>query len=300
MIGFNTAVAGVASLIVVPFVPRLAARYGVLALLLSAVLTVPAVIIGFKLLYGIAWWFPLRFVLSAALGVLFVLSEYWITASSPPRPRDGDLRYGPRRGLHPGAVHPRGRRHQRLAALSRGRRPVLARDPTAAARRKPHAGPRPRQATQRLQPRRRRAGGDARGLRLRGARDRRLRAVADLRARNRPCRAEAALLVSAVALGNVALQIRSGSSRTGWTAGRSCSPRPSLEHRRPPDPCLQGQRNRPRRPALRLGRADRERSTRSASPISARAFPVPTSSAPTPPSCCCTMSASSSGRRSSG
>jgi MFS family permease len=87
LIGFNTAVAGVASLIVVPFVPRLAARYGVLALLYVAVLTVPAVILGFKLLYGVAWWFLLRFVLSAALGVLFVLSEYWITASSPARRR---------------------------------------------------------------------------------------------------------------------------------------------------------------------------------------------------------------------
>ena len=87
LIGINTAVAGVASLIVVPFVPRLASRYGVLPLLWTAVLAVPVVIVAFKALSGIAWWFPLRFLLSAALGTLFVLSEFWITAAAPPARR---------------------------------------------------------------------------------------------------------------------------------------------------------------------------------------------------------------------
>lgn len=84
MIGFNTAVAGAASLIVVPFVPRLAARFGLLPLLWVSVLTVPVVIVLFKVLFSVALWFPLRFILSAALGTLFVLSEYWITTAAPP------------------------------------------------------------------------------------------------------------------------------------------------------------------------------------------------------------------------
>ena len=89
MIGANTAVAGVAGLIVVPFVPRLAARFGVLPLLWTSVAAVTASLIAFKVLYGLAWWFGIRFVLSAALGVLFVVSEFWINAAAP----------GARRGL---------------------------------------------------------------------------------------------------------------------------------------------------------------------------------------------------------
>ena len=86
-IGANTAVAGVASLLVVPFVPRLASRFGVLPLLWASVGLVVASILGFRLLYSFAWWFPLRFAFSSALGVLFVLSEYWINTAAPPARR---------------------------------------------------------------------------------------------------------------------------------------------------------------------------------------------------------------------
>jgi len=83
-IGANTAVAGVASLLVVPFVPRLAARVGVLPLLWASVVLVALTLLSFRILYGFAWWFPLRFLFSSALGVLFVLSEYWINTAAPP------------------------------------------------------------------------------------------------------------------------------------------------------------------------------------------------------------------------
>ncbi|HEV2605029.1 MAG TPA: MFS transporter [Microvirga sp.] len=86
-IGANTAVAGVASLVVVPFVPRLASHFGVLPLLWASVGLVVASILGFRLLYSFAWWFPLRFTFSSALGVLFVLSEYWINTAAPPARR---------------------------------------------------------------------------------------------------------------------------------------------------------------------------------------------------------------------
>ncbi|MGY2048448.1 MFS transporter [Methylobacterium sp. JK268] len=87
LIGVNTAVAGVASIVVVPFVPRIAARLGVLPLLLGAIAVGAASLLGFKLLFDVRWWFPLRFTFSAALGVLFVLSEFWINQAAPPARR---------------------------------------------------------------------------------------------------------------------------------------------------------------------------------------------------------------------
>jgi MFS family permease len=87
LIGVNTAVAGVASIVVVPFVPRVAARLGVLPLLLGSLAVGGASLLGFKLLFGFLWWFPLRFTFSAALGVLFVLSEFWINQAAPPARR---------------------------------------------------------------------------------------------------------------------------------------------------------------------------------------------------------------------
>ena len=87
VIGINTALAGLASIVTVPFVPRLAARIGVVRLLILAIFIGAASLIGFKLLHDIRWWFPLRFVFSATLGVLFVLSEFWINEVAPPARR---------------------------------------------------------------------------------------------------------------------------------------------------------------------------------------------------------------------
>ncbi|HYF56953.1 MAG TPA: MFS transporter [Salinarimonas sp.] len=86
-IGVNTAVAGIASIVAIPFVPRLAARFGVLPLLAGAVVVFALTLPLFKLLFSFAWWFPLRFVFSACLGTLFVLSEYWISTAAPPERR---------------------------------------------------------------------------------------------------------------------------------------------------------------------------------------------------------------------
>lgn len=84
LIGANTAVAGVASIVTVPFVPRLAARIGVVPLLLASLALGAASLLAFKLVFSVAWWFPIRFAFSAALGALFALSEYWINAAAPP------------------------------------------------------------------------------------------------------------------------------------------------------------------------------------------------------------------------
>ena len=87
LIGLNTAMAGISSICVVPFVPRIAARMGVVPLLVISIVVSAASLVAFPLLPGIAAWFPLRFVFSAGLGALFVLSEYWINAAAPPSRR---------------------------------------------------------------------------------------------------------------------------------------------------------------------------------------------------------------------
>nr|WP_147047075.1 MFS transporter [Methylobacterium gnaphalii] len=87
LIGLNTAVGGFASIITVPFVPRLAARVGVLRLLLLSIGLGAVLLIGFRIFYDLTWWFPLRFLFSVTLGALFVLSEFWITQAAPPERR---------------------------------------------------------------------------------------------------------------------------------------------------------------------------------------------------------------------
>ncbi|MCJ2092579.1 MFS transporter [Methylobacterium sp. J-072] len=87
VIGLNTAIAGVASICTVPFVPRLASRIGVARLLCLALIVGAVSLAAFPMVPGIALWFPLRFVFSMTLGALFVLSEYWINAAAPPERR---------------------------------------------------------------------------------------------------------------------------------------------------------------------------------------------------------------------
>jgi MFS family permease len=82
-IGINTAMAGFASIAVVPFVPGLAARFGVAPVLAAAVCATTASMFLFYVIRDYAAWFAIRFLLSAGLGTLFVLSEYWITTTAP-------------------------------------------------------------------------------------------------------------------------------------------------------------------------------------------------------------------------
>jgi MFS family permease len=64
----------------------LAARIGVSRLLLIAIVATAGTALGFH--FSPFWaWFPLRFVFGAALGTIFVLSEYWINAAAPPARR---------------------------------------------------------------------------------------------------------------------------------------------------------------------------------------------------------------------
>ena len=87
MIGLNTAVAGLASIAAAPMATPLAVRFGVVWTMLSMILLGAVAFIGFYFVPSFWMWFPLRAVLHIALTVLFILSEFWISSSAPPRKR---------------------------------------------------------------------------------------------------------------------------------------------------------------------------------------------------------------------
>ncbi|MDQ0510664.1 MFS transporter [Ancylobacter amanitiformis] len=82
-IGINTAVGGVATIALAPFLPNMVRRFGAGPLLLTAIATAAVSLLAFKVTSSFPLWFPLRFVFGAALCVLFVVSEFWINAASP-------------------------------------------------------------------------------------------------------------------------------------------------------------------------------------------------------------------------
>jgi MFS family permease len=84
--GLNTAASGLGTLATLPFVPRLAARFGLERIIVTALAVSALIAIGFHL--SPFWaWFPLRFVFGATIGTLFVVSEFWITTLAPPERR---------------------------------------------------------------------------------------------------------------------------------------------------------------------------------------------------------------------
>ncbi len=81
-IGLNTAAAGVATLVCAPLIPAAARRIGVARTLLLALLLGGLALLSFTQVAGYAAWLVLRFVVSAAVTILFVLSEYWISTAT--------------------------------------------------------------------------------------------------------------------------------------------------------------------------------------------------------------------------
>lgn len=83
MIGLNAGVGSLAILVFGPFVPRIAAAWGVRPLLFTMLALGAISMAAFPLLDNLAAWFILRFLLGGAIGTLFVLSEFWIAAAAP-------------------------------------------------------------------------------------------------------------------------------------------------------------------------------------------------------------------------
>jgi MFS family permease len=85
-IGINTAVWGIASMAVTPLISRLAVRFGTAPLLMACILIMAATLPLFYLSHF--WlWFPLRLIAGTAITIIFVLSEFWISAKAPPEKR---------------------------------------------------------------------------------------------------------------------------------------------------------------------------------------------------------------------
>lgn len=87
LIGANTAVAGIASLLAAPMITPIAHHLGVRLSMLIAIALSGVSALGFYFLTPFWTWFPLRLVFHFAITALFVLSEFWITAAAPPGKR---------------------------------------------------------------------------------------------------------------------------------------------------------------------------------------------------------------------
>ncbi|MEJ8573410.1 MFS transporter [Microbaculum marinum] len=81
-IGINTAFAGFAALVISPMTTALVRQFGTTRLIYLSIL---AGCVSLLLLSPAPFWlwFPLRFILTAAITVLFVTSEFWINATAP-------------------------------------------------------------------------------------------------------------------------------------------------------------------------------------------------------------------------
>lgn len=87
MIGLNTAAAGLASIAAAPLATPIAARFGVVQTLVVMMLVGAVSFVGFYFAEAFWMWFPLRAVLHVALTIVFILSEFWINVSAPPKKR---------------------------------------------------------------------------------------------------------------------------------------------------------------------------------------------------------------------
>ncbi|ULR46438.1 MFS transporter [Rhizobium sp. K102] len=87
LIGLNTAMAGIAAMAAAPVTTKLAHIYGVAPTMLWAVVISALSALGFYYAQDFWMWFPLRFAFHGATTTLFILSEFWINAASPPSKR---------------------------------------------------------------------------------------------------------------------------------------------------------------------------------------------------------------------
>jgi MFS family permease len=86
-IGFNTAVAGLASIAVAPLAIPIAARLGVAFTMLIAIALGASCFAGFYFTQDYWTWIILRALMHIGITLLFILSEFWISASAPPHRR---------------------------------------------------------------------------------------------------------------------------------------------------------------------------------------------------------------------
>ncbi len=86
-IGLNAAIAGISAILVSPHVPGWAARIGVGRAIIAALALSAITLLLFKATMNFWAWIPLRLAYAVGLSTLFVLSEFWIASAAPPERR---------------------------------------------------------------------------------------------------------------------------------------------------------------------------------------------------------------------
>ncbi|KAA0970130.1 MFS transporter [Aureimonas fodinaquatilis] len=87
VIGFNTAVAGLASILATPLTTPIARRLGVRLTMLICILAAAISALGFYYFTSLLAWTLLRLVFHFSVTTMFVLSEFWINMAAPPKRR---------------------------------------------------------------------------------------------------------------------------------------------------------------------------------------------------------------------
>ncbi|WP_425963666.1 MFS transporter [Rhizobium nepotum] len=87
MIGVNSAMAGVAAMMAASVTSKIAHDFGVARTMLIAVVISALSALCFYFADAFWMWFPLRIVFHGATTTLFILSEYWINMTAPPKKR---------------------------------------------------------------------------------------------------------------------------------------------------------------------------------------------------------------------
>ena len=82
LIGVNAAMGPLGLLMAGPFLPVWIHKFGARRLVFTAIITIVLVLLGFALHLPFMFWFPLRFCLGVAIGMLFTVSEVWIINAS--------------------------------------------------------------------------------------------------------------------------------------------------------------------------------------------------------------------------
>ncbi|MGX1308299.1 MFS family permease [Amorphus suaedae] len=83
MIGLNSAVGGIASMLVPLAVPAAVSRLGTARVAMTALAVMAATFPFFHLIDALWAWFPLRFLFYAAATTTFAVGEFWINALAP-------------------------------------------------------------------------------------------------------------------------------------------------------------------------------------------------------------------------
>lgn len=87
LIGLNSAMAGLASIAATPVSVPLARRLGTARGIAAAIVIAAISLLAFHVVDALWAWFAIRITFHGALTVIFVLSEYWISAAAPERRR---------------------------------------------------------------------------------------------------------------------------------------------------------------------------------------------------------------------